>query len=559
MKHLHRTFLTAFSLVLSILATQATAQLSIEANLIMPQMPSPYLSDWQSQPDNIRLTIISNSTTIRSVKIAAQLSIGGRIMARTKVEAMPKLNLQFGLNTFNAATIIPYSAVRFTGNIEQSTERSGMLPEGNYEICISLLDGETGNSIATLPCQPFTIISVEPPVLISPSNGDQLSTRNLQSNKRSILTIEPSKSLTLQELANLNGNSLKHLRSFTLTNNGRRDIFYLDPQTTGRDSADAMQIPLQASLKSNASKSNFSSRLMEEEGIFYRFYKLPMNGNENSTKAQEAAAIRFSWLPPMPQLNSAVEYQLRIVPVYPGQSPGSVLRSATPIIEKRLSVPFYTVEYLSDEYFKLGDSGVHSNIRQFAWGIRAIDGTGNPIGKNNGWSEARSFLLGDLTVSAPNNIPANSFFDVFENIDPPATDATIKTGVTTSGQPDEQTPCPDIEKELLRTVIGSWRLKIGADGTAIDSKSTHGVSLHPTGGSWAGTDATWERDMWNVFSIKHCTLLKGHSGSHIMGKGSEVFEKSGTMTETVHYEVGEEQVPPKETLPGIPHEDPPKK
>ncbi|MFI5264409.1 MAG: hypothetical protein ACHQM6_07835, partial [Candidatus Kapaibacterium sp.] len=120
------------------------------------------------------------------------------------------------------------------------------------------------------------------------------------------------------------------------------------------------------------------------------------------------------------------------------------------------------------------------------------------------------------------------------------------------GPPAEPGPCPYIEKTHLRTVAGSWRLKE-------KSKESHGVSLHPTGGSWAGTDATWERDIWNVFLVKHCTLLEGHGGAHKLDGGSVEYEKAMTITVDVHYDVHQDQVPPKDSSDGLPQEDPPKK
>ena len=107
-------------------------------------------------------------------------------------------------------------------------------------------------------------------------------------------------------------------------------------------------------------------------------------------------------------------------------------------------------------------------------------------------------------------------------------------------------PCDHTEKKLLRTVVGSW--KRGA--TTVRHITYHGTTV-----AWA--DVTWTRDIWNVFSVSHCTLLKGHAGAHKMGPAKEEFIKYSTVTEKVTYGTGVPQVPPSpHWSDSLPHEDP---
>jgi hypothetical protein len=106
-------------------------------------------------------------------------------------------------------------------------------------------------------------------------------------------------------------------------------------------------------------------------------------------------------------------------------------------------------------------------------------------------------------------------------------------GVGVGGGGVKKVPCPYFEKKLLRTVVGPWK-KI--------STTVRHISWHGTTVAWA--DVVWQRDVFNVFSVSHCTLDKGHAGAHKMGPPKEEKEKYGSFTEKVTYGPGEPQVPP---------------
>jgi hypothetical protein len=106
-------------------------------------------------------------------------------------------------------------------------------------------------------------------------------------------------------------------------------------------------------------------------------------------------------------------------------------------------------------------------------------------------------------------------------------------GVGVGGGGVKKDPCPFVEKKLLRTVVGPWK-KV--------STTVRHISWHATTVAWV--DVVWHRDVFNVFSVSHCTLEKGHPGAHKLGPAKEVKEKYGSFTEKVTYGPGEPQVPP---------------
>ena len=283
--------------------------------VIMTPNPSPFLSDWQLQRECIRLNVMLAQPMNQPVKLMAQVSLNGQVVARTKQEKMPLLTLQQGMNSFVAADIIPIQAVTFMNGIDQVSQRTGKLPEGNYEICIWFANAETGFPLISAPCQPFTIQQINPVTLISPQDGAQFTAGNQTS-----VSLRPNVIIAGK------------LKNHTTNLPGLR------------------------------AGNNFSG-------------------------------IVFNWLPPMPVLPGQVQYKLRIVGVYGGQSSQEAINISTPIVDRTLSTPFYAVEYLSDEYFKFGYAIAPSSANKFAWAVQAIDASGKSIGANNGWSEVRTFTF----------------------------------------------------------------------------------------------------------------------------------------------------------------------
>ncbi len=159
-----------FSLCFVLLLLGAQAGFGqVTVNFVMSPRPSPYLSDWEQRHETAQLTVTNNDPYAETViRIQASVSRNGEIVARTKQQSMPVLQLHRGQNTFIAVNIFPLAAVEFVGGIDKSAQRLGKLPEGNYSICVQLTDIETGAVIADAGCQSFLVLDVRPPQLIAP-------------------------------------------------------------------------------------------------------------------------------------------------------------------------------------------------------------------------------------------------------------------------------------------------------------------------------------------------------------------------------------------------------
>jgi len=148
---------------------------SLRADLNLSAHPSMRLSDWSSRRETAMLLIYNSSDKSIDVKIDAKLTLNSGLIAMTKTGSMPVLTIPpGGPAIFYAADIFPDNAVTFYGDMRQSTMRTGVLPEGNYDLCISLLSYETLKPLSSQTCRSFSLQKLILPVLVQPEDNKKI-------------------------------------------------------------------------------------------------------------------------------------------------------------------------------------------------------------------------------------------------------------------------------------------------------------------------------------------------------------------------------------------------
>ncbi len=147
------------------------AQISVSFNV--STRPTPQISEWENRNEMAILTVTnSNSSDVgMQYKIKAKIYIDNRLVAETRLQDMPIMELPFGSETYLADMIIPYNALDiYDENAQRETITStGLLPAGNYSFCISLVDLQGGILYSTQEiCRPMIITSYQMPELIYP-------------------------------------------------------------------------------------------------------------------------------------------------------------------------------------------------------------------------------------------------------------------------------------------------------------------------------------------------------------------------------------------------------
>ncbi|PLX33011.1 MAG: hypothetical protein C0600_01135, partial [Ignavibacteria bacterium] len=161
-------------MILLLCAAPARAQLSVAIQ--MDPNPSPYISDWRSNPNTIRLIITNTSRSEIPVRCKGYIEgdARGRV-AETNLEAAipPVMIPPMTTVTLNAVDVylIEEGAVTYVGSTRNETRRSGRLPEDDFRLCITLVSYDAPyNPLSPEACTRFSVRLLPAPYLIAPSD-----------------------------------------------------------------------------------------------------------------------------------------------------------------------------------------------------------------------------------------------------------------------------------------------------------------------------------------------------------------------------------------------------
>lgn len=136
--------------------------------------PSPYFSDWETNPSALgSLTIYNNSRTVIDIRILAvviKLDRGEIFRSTTNPITLTNKPVQIIDNT----SLISFSDASFTDvSYQRILEQTGRLLEGDYTVCF-IIENVTGAILAQDICADFTILYPSPPQLISPPDEENI-------------------------------------------------------------------------------------------------------------------------------------------------------------------------------------------------------------------------------------------------------------------------------------------------------------------------------------------------------------------------------------------------
>lgn len=153
------------------LAGPAAAQGAWSLDLFVDPYPSPYASDWETNPNISSLTVLNSSGLERAITLIYQVTgRAGGILASGRSDP---LDIAPGAPVvFTSYLDIAGSSSRDAG-IQRQMERTGRVPEGAYQACVTMADA--GGFVLGESCAVFTIVDPDPPLLLAPGDGEALT------------------------------------------------------------------------------------------------------------------------------------------------------------------------------------------------------------------------------------------------------------------------------------------------------------------------------------------------------------------------------------------------
>ncbi len=162
---------TIFGIIAFLFAIEIFASVNVNIQIRKPLPPK--FSDWRNDPSIIMLSL-TPSQNYNNVRISFSISDmdKNRVVVKTKDNSptMPRYNLQSGVPLLlNGSQLVNEENLDINSSIRDNAVTTQMLPEGNYEFCVKLLD-PNGEEIASrgITCAQSFVRIPDPPQLINP-------------------------------------------------------------------------------------------------------------------------------------------------------------------------------------------------------------------------------------------------------------------------------------------------------------------------------------------------------------------------------------------------------
>ncbi len=139
------------------------------ANLVVQPFPSPFIADWERNPQTAILTLLYSGTAAQEFHIEGFVRSADRgELARV---VSPPLSFGFGpvSQVFTGADVLDWQTVSRDRQYTDLVMRTGVMPEGQLQMCARVVSA-AGVQLAEA-CSDFTIALPEPPQLLFPPDG----------------------------------------------------------------------------------------------------------------------------------------------------------------------------------------------------------------------------------------------------------------------------------------------------------------------------------------------------------------------------------------------------
>ncbi|MBU3700289.1 MAG: hypothetical protein FGM33_09850 [Candidatus Kapabacteria bacterium] len=171
-----KTAMYRLNILLTVLlfgAIASSAQLRVTLNI--SSRPDPYLSNWAQRRDMAVVTVINSTGSDIQGKFSCRINKDGSFLARTKPESMRVISFPPGTSQYFGDELVPMENTEVAEGTVNTSVRTGMLPGGLYEFCVSILNPTTNEVISQPVCRTITIRSYQAPILLLPADKSEIA------------------------------------------------------------------------------------------------------------------------------------------------------------------------------------------------------------------------------------------------------------------------------------------------------------------------------------------------------------------------------------------------
>lgn len=157
--------------LLAVSAAGAEGQGMWDAMLTIQPFPSPYYSDWETNPNIGSLTVMNGTASAADIRVFFTVTDRmNRVVVSGRSE--PETIAAGGMVVYDS----PYEIAGSTthdAELERIASRTGRMPEGDYMACAAVTDD--AGFVLDESCADFFVAYPDPPLLLGPEDGARLT------------------------------------------------------------------------------------------------------------------------------------------------------------------------------------------------------------------------------------------------------------------------------------------------------------------------------------------------------------------------------------------------
>lgn len=143
----------------------------INTTLTVQSQPPANLSEWSIRNMILNYVVDYGRPDPQQVLFKTEIKLlDGTLVAATDLQRVSTVLLNRGVSIFYSKDVMPLEYMVFSGHFKNSIEKTGKLPAGQYQICVSILQSVTFQVLAAERCRIFNLYGVQLPFLMMPVN-----------------------------------------------------------------------------------------------------------------------------------------------------------------------------------------------------------------------------------------------------------------------------------------------------------------------------------------------------------------------------------------------------
>ena len=171
---------TLFILISFMIQLAAVAQVKLQL-IVGNNNPPAQINEWSYRRDLFTIIATLQGTANQRFVLKTEIkTIDGTVVASNNLASAKVITVQSGTTVLSVGDFFLPETLSFTGSYQQTFQRTGKLPAGQYQLCIRAVTPVDFIPVTEELCRNFIIVSYQLPILMQPFHEAELNSTQAQ-------------------------------------------------------------------------------------------------------------------------------------------------------------------------------------------------------------------------------------------------------------------------------------------------------------------------------------------------------------------------------------------